>query len=87
MSEIVRLECFSCGAPLSVDFCSLDKGYICPHCGSKNYQPISFEEYLEQINKSLRSLDYSIHLEMGKLQDKIDETLHKGQGKKALKKI
>lgn len=85
MSEIVHLECFSCGAPLSLDSRSLDNGYICPHCGSKNYQPISFEEYLEQINKSLETFDYSIHVEMGKVQDKIDEALNKGKEKEALK--
>jgi DNA-directed RNA polymerase subunit RPC12/RpoP len=84
MAEIVRLECFSCGAPLSVDSRALDKGYICPHCGSKNYKPISFNEYLSQIGKSLETFDYSLHVEMGKLQDKIDEALENGEEKKAL---
>jgi DNA-directed RNA polymerase subunit RPC12/RpoP len=85
MAEVVRLKCFSCGASLATDERSLDTGYICPHCGSKNFSALSADEYSDLIQKSLDSFDYSVHVKMGELQEKIDSSLEKGDEKSAIK--
>jgi DNA-directed RNA polymerase subunit RPC12/RpoP len=84
MAEVVRLKCFGCGASLSADSRSFDTGYICPHCGVKNFTALSAEDYQKLLQKSLDSFDYSIHVKMGELQNEIDKALEEGDEKRAL---
>lgn len=84
MPEVVRLKCFSCGASLSTDARSLDTGYLCPHCGSRNFSALSADEYKELLGKSLDSFDLSVHVKMGELQEKIDAALARGDEKNAV---
>jgi DNA-directed RNA polymerase subunit RPC12/RpoP len=84
MAEVVRLKCFSCGASLATDTRSLDTGYICPHCGSKNFRALSADEYRGLLKESLDSFDLSVHVKMGELQEKIDAALEAGDEKEAI---
>jgi DNA-directed RNA polymerase subunit RPC12/RpoP/uncharacterized protein YukE len=84
MAEVVRLKCFSCGASLATDSRSLDTGYVCPHCGSKNFSALSADEYTDLLQKSLKSFDYSIHVKMGELQEEIDSALERGDERAAI---